>query len=196
MTTITIDIQDSATRALDALAARVAKPQALLQTLAEGIVARADARFDTQTGPDGQAWAPNSPATRRAKKGGKVLTDSGDLRHSLVAQASAAVAMVSVAQPYAAIHQFGGTIQRQARTATIRHRTDARGQLLRSAIMNGKGLVFAKASHKRALVRQVEVGAHSIHIPARPFLPVRADGSLYERERAQLEEQINAWLAG
>lgn len=196
MTTITIDIQDRASRAMDALAARVAKPQALLQTLAEGVMARADARFDTQTGPDGQAWAALAPATRRAKKGNKTLTESGDLRLSLVAQASASVAVVSAAQPYAAIHQFGGQTERQARTATIRHRTNARGELLRSAIMNGRGLIFAKASHKRALVRQVEVGAHGIKIPARPYLPVRADGSLYEGERAQLEAQINAWLAG
>lgn len=196
MTSITVDLQDRATQALDALAGRLTRPRVLLKALADGIEARADARFDSQTGPDGQAWAALAPATRRAKKGTKTLTESGDLRLSLVAQATDAAGVVSVAQPYAAIHQFGGTIERKARTATIRHRTDARGQLLRSAIMGGQGLIFAKASHKRALARDVEIGAHSIKIPARPYLPVRSDGSLYDAERAELEATINAWLAG
>ena len=97
---------------------------------------------------------------------------------------------------YAAIQQFGGKIDRAAFSKQVRHRTDAKGELLRSKIMHGRGLIFAKDSHKRALTRWFEVAAHSITIPARPFMPVRADGSLYPDETRLILAQINAWLAG
>jgi hypothetical protein len=189
-----MQLQDDAAQALAALAERVRSPQAMLYDLAQDIEARTDARFSSQRGPDGQAWARLSKATLRRKKGRSILFESGDMQATLQASATAEEAVVSVSQPYAGIHQFGGVLQRAARQGLVRHRTNARGELLRSALMNGKGLVFAKKKGQRHLARQVEIKAHQVRIPARPFLPVRADGSLYPDEQAAVVAHIKAWL--
>lgn len=197
MALLTISVHDQAVQAaLAALAARVAKPEPLLVAIGEGMHRRVDGRFSAQAGPDGAPWKPNAPATKRAKGNKPILTDAGDLRRSIVPQVVAGVLTLSTHEPYAAIHQFGGAIERAAYSKQVRHRTNAKGELLRSAIMNGRGLIFAKDSHKRALTRWFEVAAHKINIPARPYMPVRADGSLYADEKAAILAQINAWLAG
>ena len=150
-------------------------------------------RFRTETGPDGKSW---KPSLRAEMFGGRTLTKDGHLANSLSQNSGKDFAEWGVNRVYAAIHQFGGSIERAAKPITVRHRTDAKGNLLRSAIMNGKGLIFAKTSHKRALSRTFDGKAHQIKIPARPFLPVRADGSLYQAEQAEILAQIEAWLAG
>jgi hypothetical protein len=33
-------------------------------------------------------------------------------------------------------------------------------------------------------------------MPARPFLPVRSDGSLYQPEQEEILKALNDWLAG
>lgn len=195
---ITIQIQDGAvTSRLAELGAKVGNLQPFLEMLGEAMRQRTLARFSTGKGPDGVAWAPNAPATlkRKAKIKG-VLVESGNLRDSIAAQATAMQLTLSVAQPYAAIHQFGGTIQRKAGTVDVRHRKDAKGDLLRTALFGGKGLVFAKASHERALTRTFDVAAHSITLPARPYMPMRPDGTLYPAEQAEVLASLNDWLGG
>ncbi len=59
---------------------------------------------------------------------------------------------------------------------------------------NGKGLIFAKDSHKRTLTRWFEVGAHSIHIPARPFLPFVQNGQLQTGVQASILDKISTYL--
>lgn len=189
---LTIEIHDQAVRAaLTALAQRVRNPGPLLADIGEDIVQRAKGRFDSSTGPDGSRWK-----AKKVADGRKTLVgDSGDLRRQIVRGVAGSTLTVSATTPYSAIHQFGGSIKRKAGQTTVRHRTNAKGELLRSAIMGGKGLIFAKASHKRALQRTFAVGAHSITLPPRPYLPVRADGSLYPDEQKLILAQINAWLA-
>lgn len=196
MPSITIEVHAaSVQRALGALAQRVAGIGTALEMAGEDMAQRIDRRFSTETGPDGARWKALRPATLRAKRGTKILTDSGGLRASIVRQVAGHVLTLSAHEPYAAIHQFGGTIARRAGSITVRHRTGAKGELLRSALMGGRGLVFARASHKRALARSFALAAHTIAIPARPYFPVRADGSLYPAEQAALLAAIEAWLA-
>lgn len=164
----------------------------VLADIGEDITQRAKARFDSSTGPDGKTWLP-----KKRPDGRKTLVgESGDLRRQITSSATSNALTVVASAAYAAIQQFGGTIERKAGMVTVRHRTNAKGELLRSAIMNGRGLVFAKRSHKRALERQFERAAHKISIPARPFMPVRPDGSLYEGEEAAIVAQITEWIAG
>ena len=120
------------------------------------------------------------------------------LRQQITARASGNTLMVLAPMRYAAIHQFGGKIERAAYSKLVRHRTNSRGELLRSAVLNGKGLIFAKNSHKdsRVKTRWFEVGAHSITIHPRPYMPVRADGSLYADEQRLILAEIEAWVAG
>ena len=101
------------------------------------------------------------------------MGETGNLRRQIVRTVAGNTLTVAATVQYAAIQQFGGKIEHAAFSTQVRHRTDAKGELLRSKIMNGRGLIFAKDSHKRALTRWFEVAAHSINIPARPFMPVR-----------------------
>ena len=167
---LTVDDQ-GVQSALKALADRVNNMQPLLQAVGDDIVERAKHRFDTSTGPDGQAWKPNSLATlamvaerigkyssNLKKNGGlnaqglralankkPLIGDSGFLRQQIVAVASGSAVTVSSTPKYAAIQQFGG----QA----------------------GRG--------------------HKVTIPARPFLPVHVDGTLYPEEKAAILATLN-----
>jgi phage virion morphogenesis protein len=197
MTTVTITVNDQAVHsALSGLQLRLSDLGPLLTAVGEEMHQRVDARFASQTGPDGLAWTPNRPATLKAKGGrGGILVDRGHLRRQIVQQVTASTVTLTATMRYAAIHQFGGTIERVAYSKLVRHRTDAKGELLRSKILNGRGLVFASDRHTRARARWFEVPAHAIRLPARPFMPVRPDGSLYAAELAAVTAQIEAQLA-
>jgi len=70
---------------------------------------------------------------------------------------------------YAAVHEFGARIRMPARQQTIRHRLDARGNLVKQ-FGNSNLLMFAKKTHKRARKTIVAVGEHIINMPERaPF---------------------------
>lgn len=191
----TIEVHDQGVKnALMALAARVNNMDAVLQAVGDKMVERVKHRFDTSSGPDGVAWLPNKPATKKAKGGRPPLTDSGELRRQIYSSVSSAVLTVSASPEYAAIQQFGGTIERAAGSINVRHRTDAKGELLRSSIMNGKGLIFAKHGkngHKRFIEREFAVAAHTITIPARPYMPIYSNRDLYPAESEAILAELN-----
>ncbi len=189
---LTTEVHDQAVRAaLNGLAKSLTDLRPVLQDIGEDIVQRAKARFGSSTGPDGARWK-----DKKHKDGRPTLVgETGNLRRQIVRSVSGNTLTVSANPVYAAIQQFGGQIERAPYSKQVRHRTDAKGELLRSKIMGGRGLVFAKDSHKRALTRWFEVGAHTITLPARPFMPVRADGSLYPAEQAAVLAALNGWLA-
>lgn len=61
-----------------------------------------------------------------------------------------------------AIHEFGAVIEREARTQTIYHKINSRGNF-------AKGGKFVKAKRSN-FARNVSVGAHSVVIPERSFM--------------------------
>lgn len=72
---------------------------------------RARERFGDEAGPDGAPWADLKPATikrRRIPDAGK-LQQEANLKNSLAYLVSADHVEVGSDQPYAAIHQLGGT---------------------------------------------------------------------------------------
>lgn len=150
--------------------------------------------FDAESGPLGKWPALKNPGEKR--KGGKILQDTGRLAASVTPFWSATEAGIGSNAIYAAIHQLGGTIEKAAQSRMVRHRVNAKGELLRSDAFGGKGLVFAKNSHKRVAVRWFEQGAHTITIPARPFLPVFPDGRLQDGMEDQALDAIQAHLLG
>lgn len=138
-------------------------------------------RFVRQTGPDGQKW---KPSKRVLKKGGETLRLKGHLLGSISHKADNSGAEWGTNRVYGAIHQFGGKIDKRAFSWTLRLRTGAGGALLRQKD-HAHLAVFAKATHKRVTERRYTVGAHSINMPARPYLGVNdADG----REMLKLAE--------
>lgn len=84
-------------------------------------------------------------------------------------QPDKAVVGVKAGIPYARIHQFGGIINRSARTGKIDLRTDAKGNLLHQEGYKNLA-VFAKKRHKRKTERKFTAAAYTIRIPARPYL--------------------------
>ena len=74
--------------------------------------ASTDARFDSETAPDGRPWAPLNAeyaAWKRAFHGtDKILKLRGYLRDTLRYQATDASVAIGSNRIYSAIHQFGG----------------------------------------------------------------------------------------
>lgn len=159
---------------LATLETALASPSQLLARIGEYLQASTQHRFETQSGPDGVVWQALTPRYQRRKKANadKILTLRGYLRGRIHWQSDGqAAVLVGTNLRYAAIHQFGGSIERAAYSIKTRLRLDGKGQLLRQK--DRKNLaVFAKNKHQRARESWHEVKAHTIDMPARPFLGV------------------------
>ena len=158
--------------------------------------AETEANFSAEGRPHWMGLAP-STIRSRTKAGtwpGKMLqVSAGGLASSIATKYSRTEAVVGSNKVYAAIQQLGGQINRAAYSTKVRHRTDAKGELLRTGHFKGKGLVFAKDSHKRAKTRWFEVAAHSVSIPARPYLPFTAAG-MQPSTQAKVLSQATEYL--
>lgn len=137
-------------------------------------------------------WLGLSPKTlkRRGQSAadGKILQHTGRLAASVTPSYDAKSAMVGTHVVYAAIHQFGGAIQRHPMSGMVRLRTDGNGHLLRQP-GHGKLAVFAKNSHKRVkVVRWTRSEGWTIRIPARPFL------MLAESDSVTIEQELTDYL--
>lgn len=144
--------------------------QQLMTSIAEEMKASVENNFATQ---GNGSWPALQPSTikQKEKKGfaRSMLRAQDFLYKSIHSSSTENSAIVSTNKPYAAIHQFGGTISIAARTRTLFHRTDAKGNLLTQK-SNDKLLVFAKASHKRKAAYTFGQKNYNITIPPRPFM--------------------------
>jgi len=154
----------------------------LMPPLGEYLLKSTQRRFKTQTAPDGTPWAPLQPRYARRKKYNrdKVLTLRGYLRSYIHYQVpDAHTVEVGSNQKYAAIHQFGGEIDKPERQATVRYRSVA-GRVL-----------FANKTHTRGVTaKAVTVPVHFVKIPARPFLGISA------ADDKEIREIILDWVIG
>ncbi|HOF58821.1 MAG TPA: phage virion morphogenesis protein [Syntrophorhabdaceae bacterium] len=112
---------------------------------------------------EGPGWEKLKPATirQREKKGywpGKILRVRGQLSASITNKYDSKSARVGTNKVYAAIHQFGGDIQRSGQV--LHFKKHEKGKYA------GKTL-FARSSKASF---GMKASAHSIHIPPRPFL--------------------------
>lgn len=162
-------------------AAKLAEAQKLLadgrsmfRQIAQALEAETERNFEAQGRP---SWVPLKATTIAARNkrnnGGsvlRILQDRGILAASISTDYGVDFAQVGANTPYAAIHQLGGTIERAPYSTKTRLRTDAKGNLLRQG-KDGKLAVFAKDRHKRVRESWHEVGAFTVNIPARPYLP-------------------------
>ncbi len=157
----------------------------LKHDIGQGLVVSTQQRFETGRGRGGISWVPLAPATRRRKAAAgrtKVLVWSARLRNSITYQVSPTDIQVGTNVHYAAIHQFGGDIQIAARGQMARRRTRTwtRTNKDGTETVFRKGR-FAKLQRTKAggfkpvrdtEVEGIEIGAYTIHIPARPYLVV------------------------
>ena len=172
-------------------------PTPLMRAIAGVFEAETEANFAAEGRP---AWLGLAPSTIRRRTragtwpGKKLQVSSAGLAASIATAYGRTFARIGSNKPYAQIQQLGGEIQRAAYSTKVRHRTDAKGALLRSGQLKGKGLIFAKDSHKRAVTRWFEVPAHSVTIPARPYLPFDAAGNLQPSAQDKVLSETTNYL--
>lgn len=173
MTTFTITVQDEQVRAaLKALASRVQNMQPVLATIGHDIVERTQHRFETSSGPDGTPWKPNSAATLdmlAARLGKSYRKKGGDLNSKGAARIAGKKPLIGESKHLMSSFSFRAT---------------------------PKDLTVA-SSMAYAAIQQFGGKAgrgHKVTIPARPFLPVHQDGTLYPQEQALILQQINEYL--
>lgn len=136
---IDIQIDDSEVRqALERLQRRLSDLSPVMRDIGELLAERAKQRFETSTGADGKAWAPNAPSTLAAylavygssfkKRGGltkqgaaraarkkPLIGESRALSTTIYYQAGRDTVTIGSPMVYAAIHQFGGLAGRGRR---------------------------------------------------------------------------------
>lgn len=194
---LSTEVKDSGVLALcQRLAGGFHNTTPLMRAIAGIFEAETEANFSAEGRPHWLGLAP-STIRSRTKAGtwpGKMLQVSGGLAASIATRYSRNEARVGSNKVYAAVQQGGGRIERAAYSTKVRHRTDAKGELLRTGHFKGKGLVFAKDSHKRVRTRWFEVAAHSIDIPARPYLPFDAAGNMQPSTEQKVIGQANDYL--
>lgn len=178
---ISVDINGSNAGArISEAIARLQDGRPLFQRIAATLERETEANFESQGRPH---WLPLAASTiaarqKRNKDGSvlKMLQDRGTLASSISSEYGPDFALIGAgggAKDYAAIHQFGGTIDRAPYSTKVRLRTDAKGNLVRQGTEgSAKGrAMFAKDSHKRARESWHAVDAYQVTIPARPYLP-------------------------
>jgi phage virion morphogenesis protein len=138
----------------------------LLKRIGVGLVHTTLARFESAQDPLGQPWHPLSRAYAQRKKGPGILRERamrgglmGSISAQIVGPASVAIGSNKV---YAAIHQFGGTFDRQARTITSFRKLKSTGEFA-----HGGRFVKKKNSN---FSQTHQAAAHRMTMPARPYL--------------------------
>lgn len=170
MTGTSITISDTATPGLAFLIATARKPDVMMRDIAGYVLFSTERRFEKETGPNGAKWKPLAGRTAKARAGRKVrgtehiLRQSVRLYSSLTQTSDANSAQVGTNVEYAAIHQFGGTIQMPERQSRLTYKK----------IRGKSGVRFVKAGTKKATEKDVTIKAHSVRIPARPYLGINA----------------------
>ena len=145
----TLDITFQPGRTVTAVAALLASsrdPTPLLRAIGTGLLRNTQDRFEAETAPDGSAWAPLNAWYLTFKRGPGILRGAamrGGLQGSLVMDVEAGAIRIGSNKIYAAVHQFGATIEPK----------NPQGRL---AIRDYKG--------------NLQGIARSVTIPARPYL--------------------------
>lgn len=169
--TITVDdtqVQKELTRLKD----KVGNLSPVLRLIGEGIIERTKRRFETSTGPDGAPWKPNSAATMSLfsdRIGSSKRKKDGSLNKS--GQRILANKKPLIGDTRDLSRQFVPTVQANSLTITSTPEYAAIQQFGGKA---GRG--------------------RKVTIPARPFLPIHPDGTLYPQDQQLVLDVINDYL--
>lgn len=155
---------------LRAIITRMERPLGFYKNVGEFVLGRVKDNFAGEHDPDGVPWQKLMPRTIRDRERRKlvpirILRARGRLLGSVSYRALREGLTVGSPVPYAAIHQLGGTIRMPARTQTIYQHYDARTDEFDSVFRKKKASNFA---------RDVDVPAHDIIMPARPWIGITA----------------------
>ena len=105
---------------LERLAAAGFLNKAVFNAIGEELLLSTDARFDSQTDPDGRPWEPLNAKYAEWKRAfhghDRILKLRGYLRDTLRYQATDVSVAIGSNRVYSAIHQFGGQTGREHKT--------------------------------------------------------------------------------
>lgn len=108
---LTIEVDDAALRSyLERLNGRMEDMTPVMESIGQELETRISGRFETESDPDGVAWAPWAASTKKyypANGNGRILDRYGDMLGSLSWSADSASVSVGFGQPYAAYHEWG-----------------------------------------------------------------------------------------
>lgn len=173
MSTFTIEVKDEGVQSLlQTLEKRMGNLQPVFSALGGDMTGRAQRRFDSSTGPDGTPWAPNAQSTFDAFAGGLskgYFKKSGELNKR-------------------------GHTAMSAKKPLIGQTKDLSRQIGYTAT-SGSLTLFSTPPY--AAIQQFGGQAgrgHKVKIPARPFMPVKPDGSLYPDEQRLLLTALEEFL--
>lgn len=153
MSGLSIEITtDEISPALASIVRRLNDPTPLMEEIGMAVAEDSRMNFIRQQDPWGRAWQPLSALTQRLRRQGRgaganqILRDTNRLMNSITYSASRDSVQVGTNAIYAAIHQLGGTV------------LPKRGRYLWAGRPGEQRIPLKKAV-----------------IPARPYLPMRAD---------------------
>lgn len=163
--TITFQVDASASQRLGALAERGADLAPVMRQIGNDLLQLRSQRFRQGRGVNGVPWKPKQ---RVIKGRGRPLIFSGRLADSIAVDADATGVTLGSVLPYARIHEFGGSITLRpfSRKVLFREVGKAGSGRLQFALKNSKS--------KRLVSKPVTYGARVINIPARPWLRIDA----------------------
>jgi phage gpG-like protein len=174
MSQFTITVDDRQVQAaLEQLAQRMGNVNPVLRAVGEDIISRTKHRFDISTSPDGAPWQPNSPVTLALFQGGfgkSLFKKSGGRNKAGQAKPANKKPLIGESQDLS--RQF-------------------------SVMVSDGVLTVGSTVQNYAAIQQFGGQAgrgHKVTISARPFLPVRPDGSLYRDEQDVVLSALNLFL--
>lgn len=174
---VSIAVNDEDLQGLfSALGERCLHPRPALEGIGEALVTSVKDNFKARSAPDGAPWKSLSPryARWKTKEKGRNADDILMLTRRLynsidkrVSDSEVAVGTIKSGSNvvYAAIHQLGGIIRRGARRQTLYFKMTGKGTVGRLFVKKGKS----------DFAQDVDVKAHDVTMPARPFLGVKED---------------------
>ncbi|EJO9071443.1 phage virion morphogenesis protein [Salmonella enterica] len=161
-------------RALKNIAAGGTDMTPLMRAIAGTLATETAVNFEEEGRPP---WVPSLAAQKRD---GMTLSDTGHLQRSITTAYDARSAVIGTDVAYARLHQLGGTVERKGREVYFRQGKD--GTI-------GRRFVKKKRSNFAQAARD-----HTATYPARPFLPVNADGSLQDGVEQKLLDTALRYL--
>jgi len=175
---------------LNLLRERLANSKSLMVMISEQMRSVVLKNFREQrAGTGGAPWQPLSRATlaQRRRKGytGLTLQRTGALKRSVFSRYGDNYAEVGTNLRYAAVHQYGGSINKAARSST-RAQKRVTGEDAEKNSMLRKGRFKKGTTNNRGFTFR----EHTITIPARPFL------KLGESDVADMKDKIIRNLLG
>lgn len=200
MTAFTIEVKDSEViSALNRLRQSALRPEPALKAIGELLYRQSRKTFETSTDPWGRRWAPNKPSTIAA-----MLANRSGRFASFTDIATRKVKQGRVGNKRGYFKKDGSLGKAAERLIAGKRPLIGEGKFLSGSSLfhnvAGNELTVGSSAIYAAIQQFGGKKSEFPHlwgdIPARPFLPVRQDGSPYPEEQRRVLDDIAEYLLG